>query len=289
MLSAIRDLFHNDNRFKFGSVIVLITLILVVVSIFSDYDPYARRVVPPNESPSAEYWLGTNARGQDVFWRLTAAIGNTLLIGVIASALSRVIALINGLVSGYVGGTTDRVISTITDSFIVLPRLPLLILISFAVRENMSILILAFLLAILDWAWPGRRYRAQVLSLREHEFTRTAEFSGMNLAKLVSREHFPFLVPYLMADFISGILWAITMEVTLAVLGLADLSTPTIGTMVYWANYHQAFLLGQWSWILSPIVAAILIILSLYLLSASISQYLDPRTRIQLLKTRTGG
>ena len=152
----------------------------------------------------------------------------------------------------------------------------------------MSILILAFLLAALDWAWPGRRYRAQVLSLREHEFTRTAEFSGMNLAKLVSREHFPFLVPYLMADFISGILWAITMEVTLAVLGLADLSTPTIGTMVYWANYHQAFLLGQWSWILSPIVAAILIILSLYLLSASISQYLDPRTRVQLLKTRAG-
>lgn len=288
MFAAIRDLFHNDNRFKVGSVIVLITLLLVIVSILNDYDPAARRVVPPNEPPSAEYWLGTNARGQDIFWRLAGAIGNTLLIGVIASALSRVLALINGLVSGYLGGTTDRVISTFTDSFIVLPRLPLLILISFAIRENMSILVLAFLLAFLDWAWPGKRYRAQVLSLREHEFTRTAEFSGMNLAKLVSREHFPFLVPYLMADFISGILWAITMEVTLAVLGLSDLSTPTIGTMVYWANYHQAFLLSQWWWIFSPIVAAILIILSLYLLSASISQYLDPRTRVQLLKTRAG-
>jgi len=289
VLSAIRDLFRNDSRFRFGALIVLLTLALVIASLFSGYDAAARRVVPENLPPSAEHWLGTNARGQDIFWRLAAAIGNTLLIGVIASALSRIIALINGLVSGYVGGRTDRIISTITDSFIVLPRLPLLILISFAVRENLNIVILAFLLAILDWAWPGKRYRAQVLSLREHEFTRTAEFSGMNLAKLVSREHFPFLVPYLMADFISGILWAITMEVTLAVLGLSDLTTPTIGTMVYWANYHQAFLLNQWWWIFSPIVAAILIILSLYLLSASISQYLDPRTRIQLMQTRVGG
>ena len=289
MLAAIRDLLRNDNRFRFGAVIVLATLIMIAVAIASDYNPRARRVVPRNLTPSLEYPLGTNARGQDIFMQLTFAVGNTLVIGVIASGFSRVFALIIGLVSGYVGGKTDRIISTVADSFIVMPRLPLLILISFAVREQLTLVNLALILGILDWAWPGRRYRSQVLSLREHEFTRTAEFAGMNTTKVIAREHFPFLVPFLMADFISGILWAITMEVTLAVLGLADLTLPTIGTMVYWANYHQAFLLGHWSWIFSPIVAAILIILALYLLSASISQYLDPRTRVQLIKTRAGG
>lgn len=268
---------------------IFVTLIFVIVALSSDYNPRARRVVPSNEPPSIEYILGTNARGQDIFLQLGAAVGNTLVIGVIASGLSRVIALIIGLVSGYAGGKTDRIISTISDSFIVLPRLPLLILLSFAFREELSLVNLALILAALDWAWPGKRYRSQVLSLRELEFTRTAEFSGMNMARVIGKEHFPFLIPFLMADFISGILWAITMEVTLAVLGLADLTLPTIGTMVYWANYHQAFLLGHWSWLLSPIVAAIVIILALYLLSASVSQYLDPRTRIQLIKTRAGG
>ena len=61
----------------------------------------------------------------------------------------------NGLISGYVGGRTDRILSTLTDSFIVVPRLPILILISFALKTRMSLLTTVLMLAVMDWAWQN--------------------------------------------------------------------------------------------------------------------------------------
>lgn len=286
MLVIVRDLIKCDKRFSVGLFVILIVISLVILSFFSPYGPTVRRVVSRNLLPSFEHPFGTNSLGQDIFWKLTYAIRNSLILGVLAALISRIIATANGLLSGYMGGTRDRILSTITDSFVVIPRLPILILLSFFLREKMSILTLAITLAALDWAWPSKRYRAQVLSLREREFTYTAVFSGMNTFKVVFKEHFPFLIPYMMADFISGFLWAIAMEITLSILGLSALTTPTIGTMIYWANYHQAMLRGIWWWISPPIIAGILTVVAFYMLSASISEYLDPRTRLQRIKMR---
>jgi len=285
-MSVLKDLFKNDKRFCVGFIGIVIVLFLVILSFFSPYDATARRVVPRNLPISFKHLLGTNSLGQDIFWKSTFAIRNSLLLGFLAALLSRTVAIANGLLSGYVGGTTDRILSTFTESFIVIPRLPLLILISFTIKENLNIFTLAIVLAVFDWAWPSKRYRAQVLSLKEREFTHTAVFSGMNTFKVVLKEHFPFLVPFIMADLISGLLWAISMEITLSVLGLSSLTTPSIGTMIYWANYYQAMLKGTWWWIAPPVIAAIFIVVALYLLSVSISEYLDPRTRLQRIKVR---
>ena len=147
----------------------------------------------------------------------------------------------------------------------------------------MSFLHLVLLLGLLDWAWPSKRYRSQILSLREQEFTYTAVFSGMNTLKIILKEHFPFFIPFLLADMVSGFLWAVGMEITLSILGLSDLTTPTIGTMIYWGNYYQA-LLSQRLWVLAaPIIASILIVVAFYLISTSLSDYLDPRTRLRRL------
>lgn len=283
-MAIIRDLFLFDLRFRAGFVILICLLLLIALSFFSPYGQTARRVAPRNRTPSTEHILGTNSLGQDIFWQLTFAIRNSLLIGLVAAAVSRVIAVLNGMISGYLGGPVDRVLSTITDSFVVIPRLPLLILLSFVFRGGMNTLTIALLLGVLDWAWPSKRYRSQVLSLREREFTYTAVFCGMNTFKVIGKQHFPFLVSYMMADFISGFLWALGMEITLSVLGLSNLTTPTIGTMIYWANYYQAMLQGTWWWLTPPVVISMLTILSFYLLSVSISQFLDPRTRIQRLR-----
>jgi peptide/nickel transport system permease protein len=177
----------------------------------------------------------------------------------------------------------DRVLSAITESFIVIPRLPLLILISFMVRGSLNLVSLGILLGLLDWAFPSKRYRAQVLSLREEEFTRTATFSGMGPLEVILREHLPFLIPFLMAEAVSGFLFAIGMEITLSILGLSDLSMPTIGTMIYWANYYQVLLAKHLWWIGAPLVSSVLLVVGLYLLSTSLGRYLDPRTRLKNL------
>jgi len=284
--SVVRDLFRFSASFRAGAVVLLVLLVLAALSIHAPYAPDARRVVPVDRPPSLQYLLGTTTLGQDVFWLTTYAIRNSLFIGTLAVIIGRSIAVLLGSFSGYVGGPVDRVLSAITDSFIVIPRLPLLILISFMVRGNLNLISLAILLGLLDWAFPSKRYRAQVLSLREEEFTNTATFAGMGTLKVILREHLPFLIPFLMADAVSGFLFAIGMEITLSILGLSDLGMPTIGTMIYWANYYQVLLTKRLWWIAAPLVSSVLLVVALYLLSTSLGTYLDPRTRLKNLGLR---
>ncbi len=281
--ATIRDLFRFSLSFRFGSIILMIVGILLLLSFFSPFESDDRRVVPRNKPPSQEFILGTTGSGQDGFWLLTFAIRNTLMVSGVAVLIGRSIAVMVGMLTGYLGGKTDRVISSIVDSIIVIPRLPLLILIAAIMQGEMTVLSLALLLGILDWAHPSKRYRAMILSLRERDFTHTAIFSGMNALKVVVQEHLPFLIPLLLADAVAGFLWAIGVEVTLSVLGLSDLGTPSIGTLIFWGNYHHA-LLRRRVWILAaPIAASVLMVVGFYLVSLSLSEYLDPRTRLSRL------
>jgi peptide/nickel transport system permease protein len=277
---VIRDLLRFSPAFRIGATILILVLIMVILSFFSPYEPDDRRAVPRNLPPSSEYILGTTATGQDVFWMLTFAIRNTLIVAGVAVLIGRSIGVMLGMVSGYIGGAFDRVASSIVDTFIVIPRLPLVILIASILRGELTLIGLAVLLGLLDWAYPSKRYRAQILSLREREFTHTGVFAGMNTIKIVLQEHLPFLIPFLLADVVSGFLFAIGFEVTLAVLGLSDLGAQTVGTMIYWGNYYQALLTNR-TWVLAaPIASSVLIVVGFYLVSISLTNYLDPRTRL---------
>lgn len=283
-MTTIIGLFRFSPSFRYGAIILIGVLVMVVLSFMAPYEADDRRVVPTNQPPSAEYPLGTTSQGQDVFWIMTYAMRNSLIIAGIAVVIGRGTGVTVGMVSGYMGGTVDRVLSSITDSFIVIPRLPLLILIAFMLRGQLNIVVLGVLIGILDWAFPSKRYRSQVLSLRERELTHTAVFSGMGVAKIVLREHLPFIIPFLLADVVSGFLFAIGFEVTLAILGLSALSIPSIGTMIYWGNYYQA-LLANHIWVLAaPIAATIIVVVGFYLVSIGVSEYLDPRTRLARLQ-----
>ena len=284
MLTTVRDLFRFNPSFRFGAVILVFVLLMVVLSFFSPYAPDERRVVPTNKPPSPEYILGTTATGQDVFWMLMFAVRNTLMVAGLAVIIGRSIGVLLGMISGYVGGTFDRVLSSIVDSFVVIPRLPLLILVASILRGQITLLGLGILIGLLDWAYPSKRYRAQVLSLREREFTHTAVFSGMSAWRIVLREHLPFVIPFLLADAVSGFLFAIGFEVTLSVLGLSDMDMQSIGTMIYWGNYYQALLANR-TWVLAaPVVASIVIVIGFYQASVGLSNYLDPRTRLARLQ-----
>lgn len=286
MLTTLRDLFRYSLSFRYGSLILLLAAVLVMLSFFSPYEPDDRRVVDRNAPPSIEYLLGTTSQGQDVFWMLTFAIRNTLIIAGIAVTIGRGIGVILGMISGYLGGRVDRILSAIADSFIVIPRLPLLILIAAIMRGNMSILALGVLIGILDWAYPSKRYRSQVLSLRERDFTNTAVFSGMGAWRIVIQEHLPFIIPFLLADVVSGFLFAIGIEVTLSILGLSDLDTQSIGSIIYWGNYYQSLLTNRVWVLIAPIAATIIIVVGFYLVSVGLSDYLDPRKRLLRLQIK---
>ncbi|MCL4832095.1 MAG: ABC transporter permease [Caldilineaceae bacterium] len=261
-------------------------MVLALLSFFSPYDPTEWRVVPRDRPPSAEFILGTSSQGQDVFWVLTFAIRNSLLLAILAATISRTIALTVGLVSGYSGGIIDRVLMFINDGFIVLPLLLILILLALLIQENLSIPTMALLFGVMGWALDARFIRSQILSLREREFTYTAILTGVPTLKLIMNEYLLFVVPLTMATLIGNMAWVTGMEVTLAYLGLTDVTIPTLGTMLQFAINYQAILLGLWWWIFTPIGAAVALFSALYLLSQSISDFLDPRARIQRVGAR---
>ena len=283
MFKVIRDLLKYDRRFRISVIFLGAVMLMFFLSFFSPYDPNQIFVVPMDVSPSTEFIFGTNSRGQDIFWWMTFAVRNSLLMGVITAVISRVIAIIVGLSAGYEGGWLDKFLMSVNDSFIVLPLLPILILLGFLLRDIVNLFLLGVILGFFGWPYDARLIRSQVLSLKERLFTRTAVYSGTNSFWITIREHLPFVLPIVFATTINNMLWAIGMEVTLSVLGLSDLTTPSLGTALFWANQHGALVAGVWWWIAAPTLVAIILFLGLYLFFASINEYIDPRTRLRLI------
>ena len=281
MLTITRDLLKHDGRFRIAFAFLLITLILAAMSLFSPYAPNKTFLVPQDMPPSLQHPFGTNSRGQDLLWWMAFAVRNSLLLGIVCAFVSRIIAIFVGLMAGYRGGAIDRLLMSINDSFVVLPVLPILILLSFLLQGNLSLFALAVLLGLFGWPWDARLIRSQVLSLKERAFTRTSHYSGASPYLITLREHLPFVLPVVFATTINNMLWAIGMEVTLSVLGLSDVTVPTIGTTIFWANQHQALVAGIWWWLAAPIGVAVVLFLGLYLLFSSVNEFIDPRTRLR--------
>jgi peptide/nickel transport system permease protein len=283
LLKVLRDLLKYDGRFRIAFVFLAAVMVMVLLSFVSPYDPNKSFVVPWDLPPSSEHLFGTTSRGQDLFWWLTFAVRNSLLLGVVTAIISRVISVLVGLTAGYRGGWIDRVLMAVSDTFVILPLLPILILLSFLLRESMNLLTLAIILGLFGWSFDARLIRSQVLSLRERSFTRTAVYSGTGGFGITIHEHLPFVLPIVFATTLNNILWSIGMEVTLSVLGLSDLTTPTLGTALFWANQHGALVAGVWWWITAPAMVTVVLILGLYLFFTSINEYIDPRTRLRLI------
>jgi len=224
--------------------------------------------------------------GQDVFWRMTFAARNSLIVAVFGAAMSRVIAVTVGLVSGYSGGTVDRVLMFISDGFMVIPLFLILVLLAMLIREHMNLVNMALLFGIVGWPWDTRLIRSQILSLREREFTYTAILSGTPTRRLIFNEYIPFIIPLVLATFINHMAFVVGMEMTLALIGLTNLAVPTLGAMLRWAVSYQAMLLGLWWWLFAPIGVAVALFVALYLVSIGTSEYLDPRNRIQRVGAR---
>jgi peptide/nickel transport system permease protein len=279
-VKVLRDLL-KDYRFCFSFIVLVIIVVLAVMSLFSPYDPTLWNVVQKDLKPSAKYLLGTDSNGQDIFWQATFAVRNSLIISLIAALVSRVIAVLVGMVAGYKGGNTNRVLMFIGDSLLVIPLFLVMVMLAMMVRQFMTLVILGLLLSVFGWAWDARVIRSVILSLREREFTQTAILSGTGTVKLVLNEYMPFAMPLIFSTLINNISWAIGLEMTLAILGLVNLNIPTLGTMLNWALFYQSILLGRWWWVLTPVILSLFLFIALYWMSVSISEYLDPRTRIQ--------
>ena len=288
MLRTLRDLLHYNAEFRIGAVLVGLVATMAGLSFVSPYSPIDTFVVAPDLPPTLAHPFGTTSRGQDVFWHLTFAIRNTLAFGIIVAAVSRVLSLTIGLLSGYKGGWVDRVLMSVNDTFIVIPLFPILVLFYFVMRDRMSWTALALIMALLGWAYDARLIRSLAMSLKTREFTHTAIYSGMSTREILVREHLPYVMPIVFSTTMNNMNWSIGLEVTLSVLGFTDINSPTIGGMIYWANQHTAMVAGVWWWIAFPVILIVMLFIGLFLLAVSMNEHIDPRSRLQRMGTGGG-
>ena len=281
MLTTLRDLLRYNAEFRIGAVLVGLVATMAGLSFVSPYSPIDTFVVAPDLPPTLAHPFGTTSRGQDVFWHLTFAIRNTLAFGIIVAAVSRVLSLTIGLLSGYKGGWVDRVLMSVNDTFIVIPLFPILVLFYFVMRDRMSWTALALIMALLGWAYDARLIRSLAMSLKTREFTHTAIYSGMSTREILVREHLPYVMPIVFTTTMNNMNWSIGLEVTLSVLGFTDINSPTIGGMIYWANQHTAMVAGVWWWIAFPVILIVMLFIGLFLLAVSMNEHIDPRSRLQ--------
>lgn len=280
MFRIIRDLTKYNIEFTFGLFFIFVILIAVIISFFSPYPPSEIYVVPPDMPPGVDFWFGTTSRGQDVFWQLMIGLRNTLAFGISVAAISRILSLLVGLLSGYVGGTVDRMLMAVNDSIMVIPQFPILVLLYFVMKDKMNWMILVLALAALGWSYDARLIRSVAMSLRTRPFTIQSVYSGMSSREIIMEEHLPYVLPIVFATTMNNMIWAIGMEITLAVLGFTDVDTPTMGQMIYWANAHSALISGVWWWVAAPVAAIVVLFLALFLLSMSLNEFIDPRSRL---------
>lgn len=281
MISVFRDLIRYNIEFTIGLVLVGVVVAFAALSFISPVDPSLIYLAVPDQPPSAQHWFGTNSRGQDLFWQLSAAFRNSLIFGLTVAVLSRIISITVGLAAGYLGGWVDRVLMFINDIFVSVPIFPILVLFYFVLRSDLDTFTLALIMACLGWPFDARLIRSVARGLKHREFTRHAVFAGMSTRKVLLEEHLPYVMPIVFATFMNNMLWSMALEVTLAVLGFTNLNHPTMGTVLYWSNQHSAIVVGVWWWVVIPVVLIVITFLGLFLLAMSMNEYIDPRSRLR--------
>jgi peptide/nickel transport system permease protein len=265
-------------RLKLGLIILAVfTIGSFTLPFFTDVNPSQQGTYFKNLPTSWKHLLGTNSQGQDIFWFLVFSIRNSLMLGVAVSICVTIIATLVGLSAGYIGGWFERGVMLITDSFITIPVFPILIVLGALVRGRTSFWVVGLLLVIFGWAWGARTVRSMALSIREREFINMARFSGAGTMEIILKEVFPYVYAYMVVGFINTILFAINTEAALAVIGLSKVEIPTLGSIIFWALNYNAMFTGQYTWVVAPVVATVLLFLGLFLTSTGYNEMFAAR------------
>jgi peptide/nickel transport system permease protein len=262
--------------------IVVIALIAPLISVAhpNDFDLLAAR-----QAPSWNHLFGTTDQGSDIFSQVVLGARRSLLLGLAAGAVATVIAAVLGISAAYVGGLWDEFVNFLTNVFLVIPAIPLLIVVSgYLNARGMGVMILV--LAMVLWAFEARILRSQALSLKNREFVQAAKASGESTTRIVFAELMPNMISRIAAGFVLVFYVALLIDAGLEFLGLGDPSKTSWGTTMYWAQTNSTVLQGEWWPFFFPGAALAFTVLGLTLILAGIDEVSNPRLRTERAQRR---
>ena len=281
------NLFRESGKFRLGLLITLALALLALVHEplvqwrIGDADPLQAGTFPIFLDPSAEHPLGTDRFGRDVLALVLIALPISLTVAFLAGALSTALGVVVGFVSGYKGGRVDAVLRTITDMFIVIPTLPLIIILA-ANTRNLGSVKLALVLSAFSWPVAARVIRSQVMSLRERPYIELSKMTNLSDREIIFGDVLPNMAPYVAIGFAQASVGAAFALVGLTVLGLGPSDQMDLGRIISEALGYGVISLGKEMIFVAPVVLLILLFLGLALVSQGMEEFFNPRLRGQV-------
>jgi peptide/nickel transport system permease protein len=260
------------------SFFVLLSVIGPLVAPYSPSEIFANAPVPL--PPSGAHWLGTTNLQQDVFSQVLVGGGDMLLVSVIAGLIATTLSVIIGVTAGYLGGLADDLLSMLSNIFLVMPALPLLVILFGFLGKSGSddLFLIGFIISVTGWAWGARVLRAQTLTLRNRDYIDSARIIGERRWRIIYAEILPNLTPIVASSFLFTVLYAVGTYTAMAFLGLVNPNW-SWGGILYYAQYNNAEISGYWWWYIPPGIAIALLGTSLVLLNFGIDEFINPRLR----------
>jgi peptide/nickel transport system permease protein len=281
---ALHKLMKNKMAMLGLAVIVMVILFSFVGTLFMKYDMNTQTDCI-QQGPMVEgHILGTDKLGRDIMTRLMYGGRISILVGLVAVAIELCIGTLIGAISGYYGGKIDSMLMILTEVWMTIPFLPVIIIMgtilsSLKVAPNTRVLFLILSMGVLSWGGIARIVRGEILTLREQEFIQATEALGLRDSRKIIRHLIPNIIPILIVNATLDVGAFIAFEAALSYLGVG-VSEPIAswGNMLQAANNQANLQKRAWLW-LPPGICVLIISLGINLLGDGLRDALDPKKR----------
>jgi oligopeptide transport system permease protein len=272
---AWRRLLRNRLSVLGGMVIITLSFVALFADVLAPYHYTKANFLHVYESPNRHFPLGTDPLGRDMLSRIIHGARVSMLVGFVAQFIVVSIGVPMGAISGYYGGKVDLAIMRFVDVMYAFPRLLFVILIMSMLGAGLFNIFIAT--GLTGWVHIARLTRAQILSLKEKEFSESARAAGASGLWVLGKHLLPNALSSIIVAVTFGIPEAIFTEAALSFIGVGiNPPTPSWGQMV---GEYQQYILSSWHLCVFPSVAIALTMLSFTFLGDGVRDALDPKLR----------
>ena len=234
--------------------------------------------------PDADHLLGLDDGGVDMLSLLIYGARVSLIVGFAGAAVAMLVGGAVGVLAGYFGGWIDTALMRITDFFLVIPDLPLMIVVASIWGRSLKNIIL--IIGLIYWTSTARLIRAQVKSVRERTYVKRARALGASNPRIVFRHVIPQVMPLLLAQTVLMVALAVFLETAISFLGLGDPSRTSWGKLIENAFARNAITAGAWWAIVPPGIAVSLVIMAFNMVGTALEDALNPRLKVSHMSVR---
>lgn len=272
----------RKNKIAVGGSIIFIAIVLLVifVPIISGTDVNYYNLANKNLAPSAKHWLGTDAQGRDVFFRLFFGGRISIMVGVISAVITVVVGVVFGGVAGFYGGWVDNILMRFTEIVYSLPFTPMIIALASVMLwtpQDQKMYVISLLIGLLSWPALARLIRGQILSLREQEFMQACEALGLSDRSKIFKHLVPNVLNLIIVNATLTMAGAILTEAGLSFLGMGVVApTPSWGNLMNLARNSDVFQNYPWQWIPAGVMC-FLTVISINLFGEGLRDAFDPK------------